>query len=173
MHRSKRTVARGLVFATFSQSGQTLVAGCSIALWLLQLVMLTPLEEYVACLPWQVRCPEVYVDDATVLVIGQVGTVEDIVVKAAVGLIKAFVGGAGLPISLTKGQVTVSLIQSQMGSRSTCGELGSRAPGRSQYLGSAVWRGVATCTVDSEAECRRSPSEQGVFATEEGWSKLA
>ena len=44
MYRAKRTVAWGRVYGTFVQSGQTLVPGCSIALWLLQLVMVTSLD---------------------------------------------------------------------------------------------------------------------------------
>ena len=85
--------------------------GCSIALWLLQLQMLTPLDEYAAELPIQVRQPEVFVDDATVMVVGRQGTVVDLTVRAARGLVQAFEEGAGLPVSRTKGQVTSSNLQ--------------------------------------------------------------
>jgi hypothetical protein len=70
--------------------------------------MLTPLDEYVYDLPWQVHTPEVYVDDATVIVVGEKGTVQGIAVAAAKGLVTAFEQGAGLPVSRTKGQVTAS-----------------------------------------------------------------
>jgi hypothetical protein len=108
MYRALRTVAWNGVFATFVRTGQTLVPGCSIALWLLQLLMLTPLDEYVATLPKEVQTPEVYVDDATVTVVGRRGKVADITVRAALGLFKAFEEGARLPVSRTKGRVTAS-----------------------------------------------------------------
>lgn len=60
------------------------------AVWLRQLFMLTPLDEYVFNLPPQVSTTEVYVDDATVRVTGKAGAVPRIAVKAANGLIRAF-----------------------------------------------------------------------------------
>ena len=71
MYRASRTVAWDGVYGGFVQTCQTIVAGCSIALWLLQLVMLTPLDEFVCDIPWQVKCPEVYVDDTTLTIVGR------------------------------------------------------------------------------------------------------
>ena len=108
MYRCHRTVACDGVFGKLVRSAQTLAAGCSIALWLLQLLMLTPLDEFVLNLPIQVRMPEVYVDDATVVIVGRRGTVAKIAVQAAKDLAKAFEQGCNLPVSTTKGQVTGS-----------------------------------------------------------------
>jgi hypothetical protein len=108
MYRCWRTVAWDGVYGKLVRSAQTLVAGCSIALWLLQLLMLTPLDEFVQNLPIQVRMPEVFVDDATVVIVGKVGTVAKIATQAAKDLARAFEQGCSLPVSATKGQVTGS-----------------------------------------------------------------
>ena len=70
MYRSSRTVAWDGIYSTFVRSDRTLVPVCSIALWLLQLLMITPIDEYIVGLPPQVDTPEIFVDDATVLVVG-------------------------------------------------------------------------------------------------------
>ena len=108
MYRNRRTVAWDGVFGQLVQTEQTLAAGCSIALWLLQLVMITALDEFADSIPPQVRLPEVYVDDATVVVVGDVGTVANLTTRAAFSLVHAFEEGCGLPVSRTKGQVTAS-----------------------------------------------------------------
>ena len=81
--------------------------GCSLALFILQLVMLTPLDEFDASLPMQVRMPEVYVDDGTLLIIAKAGELVKVTVQAARGLFNAF-GQAGLPVSKTKTRVAAS-----------------------------------------------------------------
>ena len=83
MYRNQRTVAWDSVFGQLVQSEQTWAAGCSIALWLLQLVMITALDTFADSIPPQVRLPEVYVDDATVVVVGDVGTVANLTANAA------------------------------------------------------------------------------------------
>lgn len=89
-------------------SGQMLVVGCSVALCLLQLLMITPLGEYFFYLPPEVRTPAIYVCDGSVYVIGRKGTVEDITVVPAKKLCKVFEDGAVLPVSKTKRRVTAS-----------------------------------------------------------------
>lgn len=84
MYRANRAVSWDGVFSTFVISGQTLVPGCSIAVWLLQLVMLTPLDDLIFDIPPQARTPEVYVDDATVIIVGRIGAVEKIAVKTGI-----------------------------------------------------------------------------------------
>lgn len=91
MYRARRTVAWGGVFVNTAISGQTLVP--------LQLLMITPLDEYCFNLPMQVKIPEVYVDDAIVTVVASRHLIEDITVKAAEGLVGAFELRAGLPAS--------------------------------------------------------------------------
>lgn len=73
MYRAWRTVAWRFCFAMLAKSSQTLVLGCSIAMWLLQLILITPLGEYFVTLPIQASTPEVYVDDATVMITGKAG----------------------------------------------------------------------------------------------------
>ena len=58
MYRAARAVAWNGVFAALVYTSRTLVPGCSIALWLLQLLMLTPVDEYVPGLPFEVKTPE-------------------------------------------------------------------------------------------------------------------
>lgn len=70
--------------------------------------MITPLDEYVFDLPPEIRTPGIYVDDGPVYAVGRRGTVEDIPMKAARRLFKAFEDGAGLPVSKTKGRVKAS-----------------------------------------------------------------
>ena len=128
MYRAARTISWDGVFAVASGEGpsltggggtpagngefvyasRSLVPGCSIALWLLQLVMLTPLDEFMDSMPRQVKNTEVYVDDATVQAVGRKGTVAGLAVKAARALFDAFQEGAELPISHTKGRVVGS-----------------------------------------------------------------
>ena len=129
MYRSRRTVAWDSVFGKTVRTSQTLVPGCSIALWLLQLLMITPLDNYVDSVPPQVQQPEIYVDDGTVLVIGKKGTVEDITVKAAKGLANAFEVGASLPVSRSKGRVVAS--DAKLAGR-IAGRL--RTPGPGNYM---------------------------------------
>lgn len=57
MYRAQRTVAWGGIYSTFVRSNRTLVPGCSIALWLLQLLMITPIDNYLLELPREVRTP--------------------------------------------------------------------------------------------------------------------
>ena len=88
-------------------TGQTLAAGCSIALWLLQLLMITPLDEFCIGLPIQIKLPEVYVDDATVTVVARRHLIEDLTVRAAKRLVIAFEEGAGVSVSKTISQVMI------------------------------------------------------------------
>ena len=89
-------------------AARTLVPGCSSALWLLQLIVMTPLDDFIDSMPPQVRDLEVYVDDASLQVTGVKGTVATIITKAANALFRAFQEGAGLPISETKGRGVAS-----------------------------------------------------------------
>ena len=108
MYRAARAVTWGGVFSKWVFSPRTLVPGCSVALWLLQLVMLTPLDELLSQLPRQVINLEVYVDDASLQLRGKKGEVFGAAVRASKALISAFEDGACLPISKTKGKVVAS-----------------------------------------------------------------
>ena len=112
MYRAARTVCWDGVFSNFVHSSQTLVPGCSIALWLLQLVMITPIDEFIHELPRHIASKvhnlEIFVDDSAMQVTGPKGQVEDAMVYAAKGLLKAFEESADLPISRTKGRVAAT-----------------------------------------------------------------
>ena len=69
--------------------------------------MLSSLDASVESLPLQVRLPEIYVDDATVVVVGRVVTVVNVATKAAFALVHVF-EGCGLPVSETNAKVTAS-----------------------------------------------------------------
>ena len=140
MYRAARTVSWNGTFSNFVYSGQTLVAGCSVALWLLQLLMVTPLDEYVFDLPPEVRTPEIYVDDGSVYIVGRKGKVEDITVSAARKLFQAFEDGAGLPVSRTKGRVTAS-----------CPKLANRIAFRLRRMGCKATKVMAVLGVDTAA----------------------
>lgn len=108
MYRAARAIAWNDVFSSFVYSGQTVVPGCSIALWLVQLLMISPLDDMLERLPRQVKNLEVYVDDASLLIRGRVGEVAGIATRAGAALCRAFEEGASLPISTTKGRVAAS-----------------------------------------------------------------
>ena len=59
--------------------------------------MITPLGEYCFKLPYQIKPPEVYVDDATVVVVARRHLIEDLTVKAARGLGCRLRAGSGAP----------------------------------------------------------------------------
>ena len=140
MYRSARRIGWAGVISEAIFASQSLVPGCSIALWLLQLLMLSPLDELVASLPPQVTNLEVYVDDATLQVIGRKRTVEDLTVDAAGRLFSAFTDGAGLPISQTKGRVTAS-----------CKELAERIATRLRQQGYKAAKSMTVLGIDVAA----------------------
>lgn len=63
MYRAARAIAWNGVFSSFVFAQQTVVLGCTIALWLVQLLMISSLDDMYAQLPRQVTNVEVYVDD--------------------------------------------------------------------------------------------------------------
>ena len=102
--------------------------------------MLTPLDEYVQQLPRQAKPPEIYVDDGTITIVGRAGTVATIATEAALGLVRAFEHGAGLPVSRTKAQVTGS----------TMG-LARNIAGRLRHLGCKAVRAMKVLGIDTAA----------------------
>lgn len=97
--------------------------------------MITPLDEYFYDLHMQVKMPEVYVDDATATVVARRCLIEDLIVRAARGLVAAFEQGAGLPVSKTKGQVTCSDNKISKGISRRLKRLGMRATRKMTVLG--------------------------------------
>ena len=159
MYRAARTISWNGVFAVAAGGGpppagenqsintldfvfasRTLVPGCSIALWLLQLVMLTPLDDFVESMPAQITDLEVYVDDASLQVVGPKGTVVSTASRAAKALFRAFQDGAGLPISETKGRVVAS-----------CGKTALQIEKNLKYKGYKAVRATAVLGVDTAA----------------------
>ena len=90
MYRAARAIAWNGAYSAFVHSGQTVVPGCSIALWLVQLLMITPLDEMISNLPRQISNLEVYVDDVAIQIRGQVGKVGAAAIKAGSGLVQGF-----------------------------------------------------------------------------------
>jgi hypothetical protein len=135
MYRASRTVAWNGVYGHMVQSNQTLAAGCSIALWLLQLLMLTPMDEFVFNLPRQVRLPEVYVDDASLMVVGGIGQVSALLAAAARKLVQTFEDGCDLPVSKSKGRVTASSMTLARDTAKRLRAVGCKAVRTMQILG--------------------------------------
>lgn len=111
MRRAARGIAWDGVFSSFVFARQTVVPGCSIALWLAQLLMISTLDDVCSQLPHQLTNVKVYVDDASIQVKGWAGEVVAAATKARLVVRRASEQGASLPISMTKGRVTASSMQ--------------------------------------------------------------